>query len=103
MSNSSRTLFAFLFGAASGVILGLLYAPEKGSHTRGKLSYLLDKYRNQLEDLVQDLMNAREMPASQAKTEGQKVIKEAKAKAEQLLDDVNDLIGQIKSKGDEDD
>jgi len=50
---------------------------------------------------VQELMNAREMPASEAKTEGQKVIKEAKAKAEQLLDDVNDLIGQIKSKDDD--
>ena len=102
MSNSSKTLLAFLFGAASGAILGLLYAPEKGSSTRDKLSFLLDKYRSQLEDLVQELMIAREMPASQAKTEGQNVIKEAKAKAEQLLDDVNDLIGQIKNKGDDD-
>ena len=101
MSNGSKTLLAFLFGAASGAILGLLYAPEKGSHTRDKLSFHLDKYRKQLEDLVQELINAREMPDSEAKSEGKKVIKEAKAKAEQLLDDVNDLIGQIKNKGDD--
>ena len=101
MSNGSKTLLAFLFGAASGAILGLLYAPEKGSHTRDKLSFHLDKYRKQLEDLVQELINAREMPDSEAKSEGKKVIQEAKAKAEQLLDDVNDLIGQIKNKGDD--
>ena len=85
MSNGSKTLLAFLFGAASGAILGLLYAPEKGSHTRDKLSFHLDKYRKQLEDLVQELINAREMPDSEAKSEGKKVIKEAKEFIDVLL------------------
>lgn len=98
MSNSSKNLFAFLVGAATGVILGMLYAPEKGIHTRGKLSYLLDKYKGQLEDLIQELVKARTVPESEARSEGQKVIKNAKEKAEKLLEDVDDLIGQIKSK-----
>jgi gas vesicle protein len=100
MSNSSKSLLAFLIGATTGAIIGLLYAPEKGSHTREKLSFLLDKYKKELEDLIQELVNARVAPESVAKSEGQKVIKNAKDKAEKLLEDVDDLIGQIKSKND---
>lgn len=100
MSNSSKSLLAFLFGAAAGAVIGMLYAPEKGSHTREKLSFLLDKYKKELEGLIQDLVNAKSVPDSVAKSEGQKVIKNAKDKAEKLLEDVDDLIGQIKSKND---
>lgn len=100
MSNSSKSLLAFLFGAATGAIIGLLYAPEKGTHTREKLSFMLDKYKNELEDLVQELVKTKTATESVAKSEGQKVIKNAKDKAEKLLEDVDDLIGQIKSKND---
>jgi len=98
MSNSSKSLLSFLFGAATGVIIGMLYAPDKGTQTRGKLSFLLDKYKNHLEDLVQELVKVKSIPDSQAKSEGQKVIKNAKEKAEKLLEDVDELIGQIKNK-----
>jgi gas vesicle protein len=98
MSNTSKSLFSFLLGAATGVVIGMLYAPDKGTQTRGKLSYLLDKYKNHLEDLVQELVKAKSIPESEARSEGQKVIKNAKEKAEKLLEDVDDLIGQIKNK-----
>ena len=96
MSNKSSTLLSFLLGAATGAILGILYAPDKGSNTRDKLSYKLDKYRSMLEDLVEDLTNGKEMPMSAAKTQGQKVIDNAKERAEKLLEDVDDLIEHIK-------
>lgn len=98
MSNASKSILSFLFGAATGAIIGLLYAPDKGTQTRGKLSYLLDKYKKQLEDLVQELVKVKSIPESEARSEGQKVIKNAKEKAEKLLEDVDDLIGQIKNK-----
>ena len=98
MSNTSKSILSFLFGAATGAIIGLLYAPDKGTQTRGKLSFLLDKYKNQLEELVQELVKVKSIPESEARSEGQKVIKNAKEKAEKLLEDVDDLIGQIKNK-----
>ena len=97
MSKSSGNLLAFVIGAATGSILGILYAPDKGINTRDKLSYRLDKYKKQLEELLDDLLKGKVEISSTAKKEGQKVVSEARQKAESLLNDVDDLIGQIKS------
>lgn len=97
MSKGSSNLFAFVLGAAAGAIVGILYAPDKGVNTRDKLSYQLDKYKKQLETLLEDLINGKVEVSSMAKEKGQKVVEEAKQKAEQLLHDVDELIGQIKS------
>jgi gas vesicle protein len=98
MSNSSKTIFSFLLGVSAGILVGILYAPDKGVNTREKLSFLLEKYRKQLTDLIEQLVNTKNIPSSQAKTEGEKVIKDAREKAEKLLQDVDNLIGQIKNK-----
>lgn len=95
MSKGSGSFFAFIFGIITGGILGLLFAPEKGSSTRDKLSFLADKYRKQLETIMADIMAEKEHVSSEAKAEGEKIISDAKEKAEKLLDDVNDLIGKI--------
>ncbi|NVJ45801.1 MAG: YtxH domain-containing protein [Cytophagia bacterium] len=97
MNRGSSNLLAFVVGAATGAILGILYAPDKGSNTRDKLSYQLDKYKKQLEDLLEDLVNGKMEVSSMAKEESKKVVSDARKKAEQLLTDVDDLIGQIKS------
>lgn len=98
MSKSSKSFLAFLMGAATGATLGILYAPDKGEHTRDKLAFQLQKYSEQLKSLIDELVDGNDMPESLAKSESKKVVSDAREKAERLLSDVESLMGQIKSK-----
>lgn len=95
MSKTSNTLFAFVLGAGVGAALGILFAPDTGANTRDKLSFKLSKYKKELENLIEELVDGKETHLNEAKTEGKRVISEAKNKAENLLQDVNKLIDQI--------
>jgi gas vesicle protein len=98
MSRSSKTLWAFIVGAAAGALVGILFAPDKGENTRNKLYFQLNKYRDQLKQLINDLVDGKEIPDSMAKSEGKKVVNDTKVKAEKLLEDVEKMMSQIKTK-----
>ena len=96
MKREGGSFFTFIIGIIVGGILGILYAPDEGKNTRDRLSYKLDKVKKQLEDFLQEIIEGKQEINSEAKDKGKQVVRDAKNKAEKLLDDVNGLIKQIK-------
>ena len=57
MSDNSKVLVGLLAGLAAGAALGLLFAPDKGSETRDKLSQSLKDFGDSIKDKAADEIN----------------------------------------------
>ena len=57
MNDNSKVLIGLLAGLAAGAALGLLFAPEKGSETRDKLSQSLKDLGDTIKDKAADEIN----------------------------------------------
>ncbi|WP_027000476.1 YtxH domain-containing protein [Eisenibacter elegans] len=96
MKKATAIITAFLAGTATGAVLGILYAPDKGRQTRDKLSFQLSKSRDKLADFIEDLLRDKEEVMNEAKTEGQKIIDETREQAERLIEDIDVFMDKIK-------
>jgi gas vesicle protein len=50
MNNTAKILAALAIGAAAGAVLGILFAPDKGSETRKKICEQGKKLGDELKD-----------------------------------------------------
>lgn len=98
MSNTGKTLLGFIAGAAAGMAIGMLFAPDKGTNTRDRLSYRLDKYLDTLKELLEALKEKKDEPVNSAKADGQRVVGDVLKEAEKIYSDMHDLEFRIKQK-----
>jgi gas vesicle protein len=72
MNDNSKVLVGLLAGLAAGAALGLLFAPEKGSETRDRLSQSLkdlgDAIRDRAEDEINNLGNLKDKVVTSVKS-----------------------------------
>jgi gas vesicle protein len=70
MSENGKILGALVLGAAAGAVLGLLFAPSKGSELRGKIKDnaedLLDELSDKIKEGKEAFTNIKEKVMSKA-------------------------------------
>ena len=100
MSRSGKGFtIGLITGVAAGTVLALLYAPDTGKNTRGKISYQLNTYIDELKSLIEQLKNEKEKISSQAKEDSDKVIEDAKQRADGLIKEAESLLENIEKSG----
>ena len=64
--SASKIITAFVAGAAVGAVLGVLFAPEKGSETRNKIQEEGKKMADALKSKIQEAKDKFEKYAGEA-------------------------------------
>lgn len=94
MSKSKDFTLGLISGALVGSVIALLYAPDKGSNTRDVLSYRLSNYLDELTHLI-DKLSEEKASISEAKRKGDLVVEDARHRAEDLIQEAEDLLDTI--------
>lgn len=96
MSRSGKGFtIGLLTGITAGTALALLFAPDTGKNLRGKISYQLSSYIDELSVLIDKLKDEKEKITSQAKQDSDKVVSDAKQRADDLIKEAEELLKNI--------
>ena len=87
-SNTGQTLIALLTGAAIGAGLGILYAPDKGSKTRDKLSKEAKRAQKQLNKQIKETSSNLSEKAQRARHSFEEKLNETLSSASYKADDI---------------
>lgn len=77
-SNNGKVLAALLMGAAIGGVLGVLFAPEKGTDTRNKLMGKADDLSHTLKKKFNDLIEESQHELEQANNKAKEIAEKSK-------------------------
>ena len=83
--DKGKVILAAITGVASGLALGLLFAPDKGEETRKMINKKREEYLKELTDEVEELRNNLNQKAADSKEEFSEMGKNVNKKRDDLL------------------
>lgn len=88
MSNG-KVLLGVLAGIAAGATMGILFAPDKGSVTRKKISDKGEDYAEEIGDKFNEFMEVITKQLASVKSEALKISENGRVKAEDMITEVS--------------
>lgn len=98
MSDNGKVLSALLLGAAAGAVMGLLFAPEKGSNMRKKIQGEAEDLMDELSEKVKEAKETLAGLKGKAKSAAEELKDKAMSKAEQMKAEAEEEMNSIKQK-----
>jgi gas vesicle protein len=86
--NSGKVILGALAGIAAGAALGILFAPDKGTNTRRKISKKGDDYVDELSGKFDDFIGDITQKFETMKADANRMAENGKAKADKALAEV---------------
>lgn len=86
---SGKVLLGVLAGVAVGATLGILFAPDKGSATRKKISQKSDDYADELQEKFNEFMESIRKQFEAANEAAIDAAQNGKVKVEEAVAEIN--------------
>ena len=91
--NSGKVLLSLLAGVAAGALLGILFAPEKGSVTRKKMSKKAEEYGDGLKEKFNEFVDGISEKFEEVKEDISDFKEPKKSRSESTKKDVETATG----------
>lgn len=90
--NSGKVLLGVLAGVAAGAMIGILFAPEKGSKTRKNIMDKGEDYFDDIKEKFSEFINSLSDKYEDKQHEAEEMMAKGKLKVDELKKDAKNLV-----------
>ncbi len=89
---NGKVVLSVLAGVAAGALLGVLFAPAKGSETRKKIAEKSKDYTDALKEKYEELMKTMSEKFAETKEDAGDLAEEGKSKLDGIKKEINNSM-----------